>query len=99
MTFPMSVGASTVLFPDRPTPQAVLDIMRRHRPTLLFGAPTFYGAMLADKAIGRGAGSDRLRLCVSAGEALPPNFSERLGEVGRTVIRDGFDSTQLPQTV
>src|SRR5438128_2599208 len=95
MTFPMSVGASTVLFPDRPTPQAVLDIMRRHRPTLLFGAPTFYGAMLADKAIGRGAGSDRLRLCVSAGEALPPNFSERWGEVVGTDILDGIGSTEM----
>jgi 4-hydroxybenzoate-CoA ligase len=95
MTFPMSVGASTVLFPDRPTPQAVLDIMRRHRPTLLFGAPTFYGAMLADQEIGRGAGSDRLRLCVSAGEALPPNFSERWGEVVGTDILDGIGSTEM----
>jgi 4-hydroxybenzoate-CoA ligase len=95
MTFPMSVGASTVLLPDRPTPKSVLEIMRRHRPTLLFGAPTFYGAMLADQEIGRGAGSDRLRLCVSAGEALPPNFSERWGEVVGTDILDGIGSTEM----
>ena len=95
MTFPMSVGASTVLLPDRPTPKSVLEIMRRHRPTLLFGAPTFYGAMLADKEIGRGAGSDRLRLCVSAGEALPPNFSERWREVVGTDILDGIGSTEM----
>src|SRR5262249_23423524 len=37
MTFPMAVGASAVLLPDRPTPDAVLDIMRRHRPTIFFG--------------------------------------------------------------
>jgi len=91
----MSVGASTVLLPDRPTPKSVLEIMRRHRPTLLFGAPTFYGAMLADQEIGRGAGSDRLRLCVSAGEALPPNFSERWGEVVGTDILDGIGSTEM----
>ena len=95
MTFPMSVGASTVLLPDRPTPKSVLEIMRRHSPTLLFGAPTFYGAMLADAEIGRGAGSDRLRLCVSAGEALPPNFSERWREVVGTDILDGIGSTEM----
>jgi len=95
MTFPMSVGASTVLLPDRPTPQSVLEIMRRHSPTLLFGAPTFYGAMLADAEIGRGAGSDRLRLCISAGEALPPNFSERWREVVGTEILDGIGSTEM----
>ncbi len=95
MTFPMSVGASTVLLPDRPTPKSVLEIMRRHSPTLLFGAPTFYGAMLADGEIGRGAGSDRLRLCVSAGEALPPNFSERWREVVGTEILDGIGSTEM----
>ena len=95
MTFPMTVGASTVLLPDRPTPKAVLDIMRRHRPTLLFGAPTFYGAMLADEGIGRGAGSDRLRLCVSAGEALPPNFSERWRDIVGVEILDGIGSTEM----
>jgi 4-hydroxybenzoate-CoA ligase len=95
MTFPMSVGASTILLPDRPTPKSVIEIMRRHRPTLLFGAPTFYGAMLADEEIGRGAGSDRLRLCISAGEALPPNFSERWRDVVGTDLLDGIGSTEM----
>ena len=95
MTFPMSAGASTVLLPDRPTPKSVLEIMRKHRPTLLFGAPTFYGAMLADSDIGRGAGSDRLRLCISAGEALPPNFFERWREVVGADILDGIGSTEM----
>jgi 4-hydroxybenzoate-CoA ligase len=95
MTFPMSVGASAVLLPERPTPKSVLEIMRKHRPTLLFGAPTFYGAMLADSEIGPGAGSNRLRTCVSAGEALPPNFSERWREVVGTDILDGIGSTEM----
>ena len=51
--------------------------------------------MLADGEIGRGAGSDRLRLCVSAGEALPPNFSERWCEVVGTEILDGIGSTEM----
>src|SRR6202049_1707830 len=52
MTFPMSVGASTVLLPDRPTPDAVLDVMRRHRPTLFAGVPTLYAALLAHPELG-----------------------------------------------
>src|SRR5947209_17087945 len=56
MTFPMAVGATAVLLPDRPTPDAVLDIMRRHRPTIFYGVPTLYAALLAHNDIGPGAG-------------------------------------------
>ena len=62
MTFPMAVGASAVLLPDRPTPDAVLDVMRRHSPTMFCGVPTLYAALLAHPELGPGAGSDRLRL-------------------------------------
>ena len=44
----MSVGATTVLLPDRPTPAAIFDVLRAQQPTLFFGAPTLYAAMLAD---------------------------------------------------
>ena len=60
-----------MLWPHRPSPEGVFDIMRTHRPTIFYGVPSLYTALLAHKDIGRGAGSDRLRLCVSAGEALP----------------------------
>jgi len=63
MTFPLAVGATAVLLPDRPTPDGVIAIMRRHRPTIFYGVPTLYAALLAHKDIGRGAGSDRLRRC------------------------------------
>jgi 4-hydroxybenzoate-CoA ligase len=95
MTFPLAVGASAVLLPDRPTPDAVLDILRRHRPTIFFGVPTLYAALLARNDIGPGAGSDRLRLCVSAGEALPAHIGERWRErVGLDVL-DGIGSTEM----
>ncbi|HEX2481402.1 MAG TPA: AMP-binding protein, partial [Methylomirabilota bacterium] len=45
--FPMSVGAESVLSPHRPTPDAVFDLLTRHRPTIFFGVPTLYAAMLA----------------------------------------------------
>jgi acyl-coenzyme A synthetase/AMP-(fatty) acid ligase len=72
MAFPMSVGATSLLLPQRPTPEGVFEIMRRHRPTIFYGVPTLYAAMLAHKDMGRGAGSDRLRLCVSAARRCPP---------------------------
>jgi 4-hydroxybenzoate-CoA ligase len=95
MTFPLAVGASAVLLPDRPTPDAVLDIMRRHRPTIFFGVPTLYAALLARNDVGAGAGSDRLRLCVSAGEALPAHIGARWKEVVGIDILDGIGSTEM----
>jgi len=95
MTFPMAVGASAVLLPDRPTPEAVLAIMRAHRPTIFFGVPTLYAALLAHGDIGKGAGSDRLRLCVSAGEALPEHIGQRWKEVVGLNILDGIGSTEM----
>src|SRR5262249_32547888 len=71
VSFPMSVGASTVLLPDRATPQAVLATLRRHRPTIFYAVPSLYAALLAQPDLGPGPGSDRLRLCISAGGAVP----------------------------
>jgi benzoate-CoA ligase family protein len=95
MTFPLAVGASAVLLPDRPAPDAVFDILRRHRPTIFFGVPTLYAALLAHPDIGRGAGSDRLRLCVSAGEALPAHIGERWRDIVGLDILDGIGSTEM----
>ena len=95
MTFPMSVGGSTVLLTGRPTPDAVFEVMRRTRPTIFYGVPTLYAAMLAHKDIRKGAGSDRLRLCVSAGEALPKHVGEKWREVVGVDIIDGIGSTEM----
>jgi 4-hydroxybenzoate-CoA ligase len=98
MSFPMSVGATAVLWPDRPTPDAMFALMRHHRPTIFYAVPSLYTAMLAHHAINRGAGSDRLRLCVSAGEALPANIGARWREVTGVEVLDGIGSTEMLQT-
>jgi len=98
MSFPLSVGATTVLWPQRPTPEAIFAIMRTHRPTIFCGVPSLYTALLAHKEIGRGAGSDRLRLCVSAGEALPAHIGERWHAVVGVDVLDGIGSTEMLQT-
>ncbi|MEX0591259.1 MAG: benzoate-CoA ligase family protein [Xanthobacteraceae bacterium] len=95
MSFPMSVGATTIVLPDRPAPDAIFALMKRERPTIFYGVPTLYAAMLAHKDIGKGAGSDRLRHCVSAGEALPADLGKRWKEVVGVDILDGIGSTEM----
>jgi benzoate-CoA ligase family protein len=95
LTFPMSVGASAVLLPDRPTPDAVLDTMERHQPTIFAGVPTLFASMLANPRIGPSAGSKRLRRCISAGEALPADIGRRWSEMVGVDILDGIGSTEM----
>ena len=95
LTFPMSVGAKTVFLPDRPTPDAVLSMMRTHNPTLFGGVPTLYAGLLANPFIGPGAGSSRLRRCISAGEALPAEIGNRWKSVVGVDILDGIGSTEM----
>jgi 4-hydroxybenzoate-CoA ligase len=98
MTFPMSVGATAALWPYRPSPEAVFEMMRKHRPTIFYGVPSLYTALLAHDDISPGAGSDRLRICVSAGEALPAHIGERWRQVVGVDVLDGLGSTELLQT-
>jgi 4-hydroxybenzoate-CoA ligase len=98
MTFPMSVGATAVLLPERPTPERVFAVMREHRPTVFFAVPSLYAALLAHPQLRAGAGSDRLRLCVSAGESLPAGIGERWRAAVGVDILDGIGSTEMLQT-
>jgi 4-hydroxybenzoate-CoA ligase len=95
LTFPMSVGASTIFLPGRPTPEAVLETMRTHNPTLFGGVPTLYAGLLANPYIMPGAGSSRLRRCISAGEALPADIGRRWKSIVGVDILDGIGSTEL----
>jgi 4-hydroxybenzoate-CoA ligase len=98
MAFPMSVGATAVLWPHRPTADVVFDMMHRHHPTVFYAVPTLYAALLAHKAMAKGAGSNRLRLCVSAGEALPAALGERWRATAGCDVIDGIGSTEMFQT-
>ena len=95
MTFPLAVGGTSVLWPGRPTPDAVLAVIKEHQPSLFYGAPTLYAALLAAKGIGKGAGSARLRHCISAGEALPEAVGTRWAEAVGVDILDGLGSTEM----
>src|SRR4029079_17269519 len=91
----MSVGATVVLNPERPTPALMFELMRKHNPTLFFGVPTLYAAMLGDPALAQEKGSQRLRMCVSAGEALPEHIGKKWQSRFGADILDGVGSTEL----
>jgi 4-hydroxybenzoate-CoA ligase len=95
MTFPMSVGATAVLLPHRPTPAAVIGLMKQHQPSIFCGVPTLYASMLQHPDIGPGAGSKNLRRCISAGEALPEHIGVAWKKTVGTDILDGIGSTEM----
>jgi benzoate-CoA ligase family protein len=89
--FPMRAGASTVLYPGRFDPPTYFGLIERYRPTLFFGVPTAYAAMLAadgPKTLGA------VRRCVSAGEPLPAAIFTRWKERFGVEILDGIGSTE-----
>ncbi len=95
MAIPMSVGATTVLLPDRPTPQSVLDILHTHNPTLFFGVPTLFASMLDEPTCLPENSSAGLRLCISAGEALPADVGKAWKQRMGIDIVDGVGSTEM----
>jgi benzoate-CoA ligase len=94
LTFPMSAGACTVLLPDRPTPDGVAALLRRHPVTVFYAVPTFYVAFLASPSAPQ-RGETRLRRCVSAGEALPTDVGKRWLDRYGVDILDGIGSTEM----
>jgi benzoate-CoA ligase len=94
LTFPLGVGATTVLSPDRPTPEGVAAILRQHGVTVLYAVPTFYAAFLASPGAPKRS-ELKLRCCVSAGEALPPEVGRRWKERYGVDILDGIGSTEM----
>jgi len=98
LTFPLSVGATSVLMAERPTPASVRRILHEHQPTIFCGVPTLFAAMLADTANGgitREEASAALRVSISAGEALPKHVGERWKQRMGTDILDGIGTTEL----
>ena len=98
LTFPMSVGATTLLMPERPTPDAVFKRWRGEvngqSPTVFYGAPTGFAGMLAHPNL-PARSQVSLRLVSSAGEALPAEIGTRFKEHFGVDIVDGIGSTEM----
>lgn len=94
LTFPMSVGATTVLHAGPPDPKSVNAILRDRRPSIFYGVPTLFGMLLASDDL-PGKGEHGLRICTSAGEALPADILRRWKERTGVDIIDGIGSTEM----
>ncbi len=94
LSFPLSVGATVVLMPERPTPDAVFKRWIDNKPTIFFGAPTGFAGMLAAPNL---PNKDQvaLRMASSAGEALPADIGERFTKHFGVEIIDGIGSTEM----
>ena len=88
--FPFSVGATAVYHPGRPTPDAMYEVINANGVTIFYGVPTLFGSMLTqDGNLGA------VKICVSAGEALPPEIFKRWKERFDVSIMDGIGSTEI----
>ena len=94
LTFPLSVGASTLLMAERATPASVFERLVNHRPTIFYGVPTLYVAMLAAADLPKQS-DVALRLCASAGEALPREIGEKFSAHFGCDVLDGLGSTEM----
>ena len=104
LTFPLSVGATVLLMAERPTPDAVFRRWtgaaatavagKPIKPTVFFGAPTGFAGMLASPSLPR-RDEVALRMCSSAGEALPAEIGQRFERHFGCAIVDGIGSTEM----
>jgi len=94
LTFPISVGATTILLAGRPTPEGMLDIIEGQQPSIFCCVPNLYGAVVAALA-NRALSAHRLRLCISAGAALPADIGHPWRGLFGVDILDGVGSTEM----
>jgi benzoate-CoA ligase family protein len=96
MYFPFSVGARTLLNPERVKVERIIEMVARHRPTVFFAVPTLYAAILREgERPGCGLDFSSVRMCVSAGETLPAEIFNRWKRQFDLEILDGIGSTEM----
>jgi len=95
--YPFGVGGAGVVFPERPTPERIFDLIAEHRPTILVNVPTMMAQMIDAVGHGRCQTPDMssLRVCTSAGEALPRDLHDRWLDTFPVEVLDGIGSCEL----
>ena len=94
LSFPLAVGATTILMAERPTPASVALRLRTHQPDIFYGVPTLFAAMLSSPDLPKRE-EMKLRVCASAGEALPADIGKRWTDHFGVEILDGIGSTEM----
>jgi 4-hydroxybenzoate-CoA ligase len=95
LSFPLAAGATTLLHTERPTPEAVASVLDQSAPTIFFGVPSLYRALIELNKRGNAVNTSSLRLCLSAGEALPSSVFEDWKRYFGLPILDGIGSTEM----
>ncbi len=92
LLFPFAAGAS-IYFPSIPyTPEAMVKLINETRATIVYTAPTFYRQMAS---FAKQLGTPTLRICVSAGEALPDATRQLWKEATGIEMLDGIGATEM----
>jgi len=94
-TFPLLNGATTILCHEKPTPDVIANILATARPTIFFAVPVVYNLLLDHHRTGKQLDCSSLRLCVSAGEALPAHLGEEWEREFGVQLLDGIGSTEM----
>ncbi|HEX5883309.1 MAG TPA: benzoate-CoA ligase family protein [Pyrinomonadaceae bacterium] len=94
-SFPLLNGASTILCREKPSPDVISKIFSECRPTIFFGVPVVYNLLLEHHRSGKRLDCSSLRLCVSAGEALPAHLGEEWEREFGIQLLDGIGSTEM----
>ncbi len=94
LLFPLLAGGSAVIFPEKPTPERVFELIRKHRPTFLTAVPTAINAMCNAPEIAE-VDFSSVRVCISAGEALPAELYHRWKRATGVEILDGIGSAEM----
>jgi len=94
-TFPLLNGFTSVLCRDKPAPDVVSRVFKEFRPTIFFGVPVVYSMLLEHHRSGNELDTSSLRLCVSAGEALPAQLGEDWQKTFGVEVLDGIGSTEM----
>ncbi len=94
-TFPLLNGSTTVLCREKPTPEVVARVFAEYRPTIFFGVPVVYRMLLEHHRSVAPLDTTSLRLCISAGEALPAQLGEEWQKSFGVELLDGIGSTEM----
>jgi benzoate-CoA ligase len=97
LSFPLGSGATSVLCRERPTPPLIVEVFKRYRPTIFFGVPAIFRALLEHYRQGHTLETSTIKFCVSAGERLPERIFYEWKEVTGLDILDGIGSTEMLQ--
>ena len=97
-TFPLLNGCTTILCREKPTPDVISKVFADYKPTIFFAVPVVYSLLLANQRDRKGDSAldcSSLRVCISAGEALPSRLGEDWEKTFGVPVLDGIGSTEM----